>query len=135
MSVYLNGNDVEMSFYYPSFAIITGITNAVQAVVTFAAAHDFTNGEIISLRVSKPYGMVEINNLASRVFSFTTYTVTILIDTTNFTPFVYPGVGTIQELAMAVPAGSGIVTVANGSLLPTPNPYTNFQDAFDHKPG
>lgn len=116
-----------MSDYYPHYGIITDISNELNAVLTFTVDHDFTIGEIISIRCSPPYGMVEINNRQSKIISITNDTVTTEIDSTNFTPFVYPAVGEVQVLAMAVPSSSGIVP---DSAIP----MTNIQDAFDNVP-
>src|SRR5208282_2862636 len=113
------------SIYTPYLMDIIGITNAQYGVVSFANAHPFSLGEILSFRVSIPYGMTEINNLSSRVVDLTPDSVTIEIDTANFTPFVYPPVGTVIVPAQAIPSASGVV----------PNSYvamTNLQDAFDH---
>jgi len=113
--------------FYPSLSYISGITNAAQAVVTFTAPHDFTVGEIIGLRSSRPYGMFEVNNLSVRVLATTSTTVTIELNTTSFTPFVYPPVGEVTYPAIAVPASSGVVPGA----IPA---QTNLIDAFENIP-
>ena len=113
--------------FYPRFSNIIGITNSAPAVVTFSAPHDFTIGEIIGLRSSRPYGMYEVNNLSVRVLATTSDTVTLELSTVNFNPFVYPPVGTVELPAMAVPSASGIVP----GLY---TPETNLVDRFDHLP-
>lgn len=116
-----------LSTFTPYFALITGISNAQQPTVTFSATHQFTVGEYISFRVSKPYGMTFINNLKALVESVTPTTVAIDLDTTFFQPFVFPPVGTVTYPAMAVPAGSGII--------PSSNPATiTLADVFDNVP-
>lgn len=115
------------SDYTPYLRDIIGITNAWQAVVNFGTTHPYTPGELVSFRVSKPYGMVEINNLTGRVLAITSQTITIDIDTRSFNSFVYPPSGTVTIPAQAVPAGSG--------LIPDSNPPTvNLQDVFDNEP-
>lgn len=116
-----------MSSFYPSLSYITNISKALQAVVTFDDEHDFTDGEIISLRSSRPYGMYQVNNMQSRVLSHTSDTVTLEIDTRNFTTFVYPPVGEVVYPAIAVPSASGIIP---GQYTPT----MNLEDAFDNVP-
>lgn len=116
-----------MSTYVPFLSNIVGITNAQQAVVTFSAAHSFTDGEIISLRVSKNYGMFEVNNKQARVLSHNSLTVTLELDTLGLNTFVYPPVGLLVYPAVAVPAGSGIVP---GQYTPT----MNLEDSFDNVP-
>jgi hypothetical protein len=116
-----------LSTFTPYFSLITGITNGQAPIVTFSADHQFTVGEYISFRVSKPYGMTLINNLKALVESVTPTTLTIDLDTTFFQPFVYPPVGTVTYPAMAVPAGSGII--------PNSNPATvTLEDVFDNVP-
>lgn len=113
---------------YPVLDYIASITNAQTAVVTFEEAHDFTNGEIISFRVSQPYGMVEMNNRQGRVLARDTLTVTVDIDTTGFNAFTIPGdETTISNPAIAVPSASGIVP---GFYTP----FINLEDAFDNRP-
>ena len=116
-----------MSTYVPYLSNILGITNAQQAIVTFTSPHSFSDGEIISLRSSRPYGMYEINNLKARVLSITSNTVTLELDTTSFNTFVYPPVGQVVYPAVAVPSASGIIP----GLYPS---TVNLQDAYDNEP-
>lgn len=83
--------------FIPKYRLINAITNSQYAVVTFTEAHDFVQSEYISFRVSTAYGMIEINNLRGKVLDFDTYTITTDIDSTNFTPFVFPGQVTITN--------------------------------------
>lgn len=111
--------------YYPTSALIESVMKGVQTVITFTDDHDFTDGEIVSFRVSPPYGMVELNNKQAKVVSHTSDTITVDIQSSNFTTFVTPDPEDIVSVAMTVPSASGIV----------PNLYTptmNLEDAFDH---
>lgn len=115
------------SDYTPFLSYISNISNAYQAVITFTENHPYTVGELLGLRVSKPYGMTEVNNVTSKVLSTTPTTVTLALDTLNFTEFVYPPSGTVAVPAVAIPAGSGVV----------PNGFpaqTNILDVFDNQP-
>lgn len=93
--------------FLPRFRYITDISNAQYAVVTFLNPHDYVLNEIISFRVTKPYGMVEINEKSAKVLDKGTYTVTINIDTTNFNSFIYPVSGK-NSPPCCVPVGSGV---------------------------
>lgn len=112
--------------FYPSYSIISEISLGVQTVVTFTAPHDFTVGEIISFRVSKQYGTVELNNRQANVQAISSTTITVNIDSRNYNPFVAsPDIP--ETLAMVVPSASGVIA---GSV-PT---QTNLFDSFDNIP-
>ncbi len=113
--------------FVPALRYLTGITNAVNAVATFSMPHTYVLGEIISFRVSRAYGMFEINNLQGRVLAFDTYTVTVDIYTVNFTPFVIPASPGANP-ALVVPVGSGIIPASHPATV-------TLEDAFDQLPG
>lgn len=117
---------MSVGIFYPASSLIAGIALGVQTVTTFTAPHDFTPGEIISFRVSRQYGTVELNNQAVLVQSISALTVTVNINSTNYTPFI-PNPPMPATLAMVVPSASGIVP---GSF-PV---QTSLIDAFDHIP-
>ena len=92
-------------------------------MLTMSAAHDFTDGEILSFRVSAPFGTVELNNKQARVLSHTSTDVTVDLNSQDYTAFVDAGVSE-QFPAVALPSSSGIV--------PDSNPVrTSLDDAFD----
>jgi hypothetical protein len=107
--------------------LIDDISNAQQAVVTCTEDHDFIDNELVSLRVSKAYGMVEMNNKQAKVLSHTSDTITINVDSQNFTAFSIPGdlIGTTPPCV--VPSASGVD-------LNSPVPRTILEDAFDNIP-
>lgn len=112
---------------YPRYGFITGITNAKQAVVTFSDTHDFTDGEVISFRVTQPFGMVEMNNKQAKVLSHDATTITVDIDSNFFTHFIYPAVQTKVTPPVVVPSAS--------SIIPGSNPATvTLYDSFDNRP-
>lgn len=112
--------------FYPSWKYITDISNAQYATVTMDENHDFTDGEIVGFRVTKPFGMVEINEKHGRVLSHTSDTITVDIDTMDFTPFIYPVSGSVTP-PVCVPSSSG--------KIPASYPATmNLEDAFDNRP-
>lgn len=116
-----------MSQFYPRMREIEDISNSQYAVVTFTDDHDFVNNEIISLRCSRAYGMVEMNNRRAKVISHTDDTVTIDVDSQNFTAFSIPGDLTGTTPPCAVPSASG---VDFSEYVPT----MILEDAFDHRP-
>jgi hypothetical protein len=108
----------------PRRKFITAITNAQYAVLTFSEDHNYTDGEIVSFRVTPPFGMVEINNLQSEVLSHTNNTITVNIDSSFWTPFIYPVAGKVSP-PTCVPSASGI--------LPNVYPPTiSLEDCFDN---
>lgn len=111
--------------FFPRFRYISGITNAQRAVVTFTDTHDYVVNEIVSFRVTQPYGMVEINEKRAKVLEIGDFTIIVDIDTTYFNAFIYPVSGE-NTPPVCVPVASGI----NNS-----NPYfvfTILDDAFDN---
>lgn len=112
--------------FYPRFSYISAITKEKYAEITFTSDQDFTDGEIIGVRVSPESGMFEINNQEARVLSHNSDSIVIDIDTTNYTTFI-PGLN-VKRPPMVVPSASGIIP---GSYPAT----VNLQDSFDNVPG
>lgn len=117
---------VTLGTWVPAWRYVSNITQASQAVVTFTEDHTYTVGEILSFRVSPPYGMIQMNNLQGRVLSVTDTTVTMEINSRDFFAFVNAGLNK-QYPAVCVPVGSGIVP--NSAI-----PMTNLEDVFDNPP-
>lgn len=112
--------------FIPRWRYITAITLGVSTVITFSTDHGYVDGEIISFRISKPYGTTELNNVQARVISHTDDTVTIDVQSSFFTPFVYPVAGD-NTPPTAVPSASGII--------PNSTPATVvLTDVFDNRP-
>lgn len=121
----LNGQTVPNNTY-PQLAYITNITQANPGVITFSDTHEFTVGEIIGLRVSQVFGMIQLNNQEVRVIATTPTTVTIDVDTLGFNPFINAGTS-VRYPCIAVPSSSGIIPNS-------PIPQTNLQDRYDNLP-
>lgn len=116
-----------MSLFVPPLRYINNITNAQKCVITFTEEHFFKLGKIVTVKCSKPYGMIEINDISSRVIELSFDTITLEIDTLNFSAFIYPAVGVVKVPAIVVPSGSGI----------KPSEYTptvTLEPVFDNKP-
>ena len=125
---------------YPRYNFIALITQATQAVVYFTGQNDFTPGEIVSFRVSSDYGMDEINNKEVRVLSVTNSatvsSITIDLDTSGFTTFVFPTSAVAAagvSPAVVVPSASGVVPDNGSATVPQEPPGTNLRDAFDNR--
>ena len=101
--------------YIPFGCVITNITAAASAVVTTSVAHQFVVGQKVRFQVplvpgaaSGAWGMVEMNDLEANVTAVSTTTITVDVDSSAFTAFVYPtsaeaSVG--HEFAMVYPIG------------------------------
>ncbi len=116
-----------MSQFTPSLSFISGISNAQNAVLTFDDNHDFLVNEVISIRVTKPYGMVQINNQQGKILAITSNTITVDIDSTNYEAFVTP----VSLLGTTPPC---VVPSSSGVDLNSPVPRTILEDAFDNEP-
>lgn len=83
--------------YSPRNRVITDISQASQAIVTFAVEHNFQVGDLLVFRGLDDFGMTELENLRGEVVATGaadgngfTNTVTVDIDTSSFTAFAYP---------------------------------------------
>jgi hypothetical protein len=107
----------------PRLKYISDISQSQQAVVELTDDHDFSDGEIVSFRVSQANGMRQLNNKEARVLSHTDTTITVDIDTSDFDAFIDDL--EVQNPPIVVPSASGII--------PNSNPPTvNLEDAFDN---
>jgi len=114
-----------LSGFYPALSYISSITNAQNAVIGFPFDHDFTVGEIVSFRVSPPYGMFEINNQQSVVIDKTLTTITTRINSTDYTPF--------RLLPYQIPIVNILVdTPSTGfaQIVFTANPFLNGEKVY-----
>jgi hypothetical protein len=109
--------------FVPKFFLIQSITKGQQTVITFTEDHDYSIGEYVSFRCGKPNKMVEINEKRGKVLEMTSDTITVDIDSTNYTDFLYDL--QVAILPVAVPSGSGV----------RPNEYVStviLDDCFDN---
>ncbi len=140
--------------FYPFGLPVLNITQAAQAVVTFARQNPYTPGELVDFQIPTPYGMTQLSNLtghsgsgalssnpsgAARVLSVTNSatvsSITIDVDTTGFTAFAFPTSALYAagaSPAVCFPAGSGVVPLNGSPTLVASPPGTNLQDAFDN---
>jgi len=113
--------------FVPFVMVISNITKGQNTLVQFPSAHNFFLNEIVSFRVSKPYGMTQLNRQSGKVIALTTNSITVDIDSLGYYSFIVPGslLGTTPPCA--VPSASGIDFLSN---VPT----VILSDSFDNRP-
>ncbi len=111
--------------FVPKYFLIQSIEKGLNTVVTFTEDHDYSVGEYVSFRCTNRIrnGMVEINNKRGKVLEMTADTITVDIDSSNFTPFIFDL--EVAQPPLACPAGSG---VKPGEYTPT----VILEDCFDN---
>jgi hypothetical protein len=107
--------------------LIADITRGQTTVVEFTAVHGFVINEYISLRVSRPYGMYQINEQRGKVLAADSTTVTLDIDSTLYSAFTTPVSLLKTTPPCAVPSSSGI----NFDAF---SPAMILNDCFDNVP-
>ncbi len=122
--------------YYPGYSqvqvqdnlrvqTISSITNAFPMVVTTLNDHGYVAGMMVRFLIPIQFGMVQLNTENAQVISLTNNTLTINLDSTNFTPFAYP-----TPLPNAYTPPSVIPNSSGAYLPPLPLSYGN-QDSFE----
>jgi len=110
--------------FYPSTRVITAITAATSAVVTFSVDHDYVVGQQLKLSVPTIFDMVEMNGLTGTVTAVTDATVTLDIDSSAFTAFAWPLTADVAggfDPAQAIPTGKD----GNSDYMSVYNPVRN----------
>jgi hypothetical protein len=92
--------------FVPKYFLIQSVAKGRNTVVTFTADHDYSVGEYISFRCDQKNKMVEINQKRGKILEMTSDTITVDIDSTNYTDFMFDL--SVAILPIAVPAGSGV---------------------------
>jgi hypothetical protein len=122
--------------YYPGYSqvqvqenlrvqTIASITNAFPMILTTIKDHDYVPGMNVTFLIPAQFGMIELNNVNCQVLQVTNNTLTINLDSSNFTPFAYP-----SPLPLAYTPPSVIPNSSGVYLLPLPLPNGN-QDSFE----
>jgi hypothetical protein len=99
----------------PRYSLIENITLGQLTVINFTADHDFVLGQNIGIRVPYQYGTVELNNKEGHILALTSDSITVDIDSSNFTPF--NSVSNPIAIAMVVPSTSGILPGSNPATV------------------
>jgi hypothetical protein len=83
---------VPFNTWYPATRYISSISQAAQAVVQFTVQSNYQVGQAIRFYVGPANGMTQINGLEGNIVAVTpaTNSVTVDINTSAFTPFVWP---------------------------------------------
>ena len=122
--------------YYPGYAqiqvqpnlrtqTIESITQAFPAVLTTVDDHGYQAGINVTFLIPPSFGMVQLNSQNIQVLSVTNNSLSINIDTSNFTPFAYPSpLPNAYTLPSVIPNSSGKY------LPPLPLPVGN-QNSFE----
>lgn len=122
--------------YYPGYSqvqvqqnlkvqTIESISNAYPCVVTTTDDHGYVAGMIVRFLIPTQFGMQEMNVISSQVISVTSDTISLNLDSTNFTLFSYPSpLPSAYTSPVVIPNSSGPY------LSPKPLPYGN-QDSFE----
>lgn len=112
----------------PEFLFITEITKATQAVVRTSVdpTLHYVVGMLIHFSVPYSFGMTQINGLTGKIVavSSTNYTLTVDIDTTNFTTFAFP-------TSASSPVSPLFATLAPAGARTQQDPNTLVQTGYD----
>lgn len=122
--------------YYPGYSqtqvqqnlicqTIASITQANPAIVTTINNHNYVAGMNVTFLIPFQFGMTQLNGLNIQVLSVTNNSLTINVNSTNFTPFAYP-----SPLPQAYTNPSVIPNSSGTYLPPLPLPFGN-QDSFE----
>lgn len=98
--------------YYPRNRMITNITQAASAVVTFSVPHGYTVGQQIRFSVPTAFGMVELDGQVGTITAINTgtNTVTVNISTLAYTAFAFPLPADLPfSQASAAPLGESLL--------------------------
>lgn len=87
--------------YYPGYnqqtvidnlvwKVISTISNSNPMIVTTIQDHHYTAGMRVRFNIPGMFGMVQLNGQEVQVLSVTSNTVTVNLDSSNFTVFAYP---------------------------------------------
>jgi hypothetical protein len=122
--------------YYPGYSqvkiqenlqvkTILSITNSNPMLVMTASNHGYVVGMMVKFLIPEQFKMVELNNIDCQVISLTDDTLTLNLDSTNFSIFSYP-----SPLPSAYTNPSVIPNSSGPYLPPLPLPFGN-QDSFE----
>lgn len=112
-------------YWYPYKSTITGVSQAVQAVITTTTAHGLTIGQEVrlivpSIRNSNAFGMTELNGMKAYITEIVSdVEFAINIDTTSFTAFNLPLTTANRQFAQVIPIGenTAVALAENQNIL------------------
>lgn len=74
----------------PRFFYITKIDRGVSTIVTLSQIHNYIPSQLVRFSVPSSFRMTEIDSMTGLVTDVTPYTLTVSIQSINFTPFAFP---------------------------------------------
>lgn len=112
-----------LQIYTPYVCDIVEIDSiGMMTTITFSIPHAFVPGNLVAFSIPPEYGMTQLNGRKAFVFDITDEAIVIVLDSSDFDPFVIPSVPSniVLDPAQAIPAGdnnSGYS--APGGVLPS----------------
>lgn len=112
---------------YENFIVraIESISNSYPMILTTTVPHKYVAGVKVRFFIPHPFGMQELNGLEGQVIQASGSTLTINLDSTNFSVFSYP-----ISLPLAYVQPSIIPNSSGQPMPPQSLPYGN-QDGFE----
>lgn len=92
-----------MVIYSPYVCQISDITRGVNTVITTSVNHGFVVGNQVNFLIPQQWGIGELSNVKGIVLATTANTVTVNINSANFSPFVTPA--SYYEYPQIIPVG------------------------------
>lgn len=110
---------------YENFIVrtIESISNSYPMVLTTTVPHKYIAGLKVRFLIPHDFGMYDLNDLEGQIISVTSDTLTINLDSTNFSVFSYP--------AMLPSAYTNPSVIPNSSGPPLPPPALPFGNQND----
>lgn len=114
----------------PRFLYVTKISKATQAVITVSEKHQYVVGQKVEFTIPGSFGMVQLNNYylpqntPPVITAVTDYTMTINVNSTNFTTFAFPA-------STASPTAQLFATVTSAGQSTQFNPITGVQTGYN----
>jgi hypothetical protein len=90
---------------YPGKRVIANITAANPGVITTLVDHGYTTGQKVRLVIEPGTGMEQLNGQLVTVTVVNASTFSIGIDTSGYTPFVFPIAGIVFTPSQVIPVG------------------------------
>lgn len=107
-----------LSYWYPSTRRIVNITQTNPAVITTSVDSSYIAGQSIRLVVPAAFGMTQADGLLVNILAVNGGLVTVNLDTTGFSPFVFPLVAAYPFTpAETIPVGEETDQFSNPNLL------------------
>lgn len=107
-----------LTYWYPSTRRIVNITQAFPAVITTSVDSNYIAGQSIRLVVPPAFGMTQADGLLVNIISVSGGQITVNLDSTGFSPFVFPLVAAYPFTpAETIPVGEETDQFSNPNLL------------------